>query len=198
MVRHPLIDLFSLTDEGFEDLAEAVLRANEHTLDVKRSGRGADAGVDLLVTTQFSDGVALHQFRWLVQCKHTRQTGKSIGPKDFGNDFSLVDRVAQHEADGYLLIINTRPSTGLQTLFDGLNGNRCPYLIWDHTRLIKEIINNELVIQRFFPEYYEYTKGLIREEKLAEWVIQYDGAIFEEAKAALDEIAGPLPRVRDE
>ena len=54
------------------------------------------------------------------------------------------------------------------------------------------------MIQRFFPEYYEYTKGLIRGEKLAEWVIQYDGAISEEAKAALDEIAGPLPRVRDE
>ena len=58
-------------------------------------------------------------------------------------------------------------------------------------------MKNELVIQQFFPEYYEYTKGLIRGAKLGEWVTQYEDAISEEAKAALDEIDRAVTGVTD-
>jgi hypothetical protein len=40
MARHPLIDLSLLTDEGFEDLAEAIFRADDRIVKDKTFRKG--------------------------------------------------------------------------------------------------------------------------------------------------------------
>jgi hypothetical protein len=168
-----MLDLASLDGERFEQLVVAIFRAKclptprghadagESTpptvIAVSPSGRGADQGLDLLVTTAVNDGVALRQFKWVVQCKHFAQSGKSVQTKDFQNDSSFRDIVSQHVADGYLLVCSTIASVNLQKRFDALTEQRDnPYIfvIWDGARVCEELNRHPDVLKLFFPDYY--------------------------------------------
>src|SRR5882762_4279954 len=88
-VNRALLDLSLLSGEEFEDLIEAVFRAKDKEQKRKRksstfliskilrSGRGHDAGMDLLVTTLLGDFIATREFKWLVQCKHKAKSRTS-------------------------------------------------------------------------------------------------------------------------
>jgi hypothetical protein len=197
MPRHSSLDLSSIGHERFEDLVEAVFRHDDRVVSINRSGRGADAGRDLLITTQVSDGVSVRQFKYLVQCKHRVSPRRAIGPGDFGCEFAFADRVAHHKADGYLLVCNTRPTTGLQDLFDSLssqNGRRILYLIWDGARVVEEVTKHSQVTEQFFPDFYRYRQGLIEAGKIRDWLMCYGDAVSPEARQGLQELTG-LPQV---
>ena len=167
------LDLASLNSEEFEKLVATILRAkcvpapnnqaissesyNPTVLSVLHSGRGADQGRDLLVTTVVNDGILIRQFKWVVQCKHYAKSGKSVQPSDFQNDVSFTDIVAHHHANGYLLVCSTIPSTNLQSHFERLteqDTNPYFFTIWDETRVCEELNRHLNVMKQFFPEYH--------------------------------------------
>ncbi|SRR5260221_2972680 len=116
------LDFSSFTGEQFEDLIEAVFRAQLQpatartspqnsqfvATTVNRSGRGNDAGRDLLVTTIVRDCISPRVIKWLVQCKHNAVSKRAVSPRDFANDFSFPELLADHRANGYLLVCSTR------------------------------------------------------------------------------------------
>lgn len=168
-----MLDLASIDDEQFECLIAAIFRAKilrpatehkssteslSHTVvKVSHTGRGADEGKDLMVTTWVSDCVITRQFKWLVQCKHKAKSKRSVQLADFKNDPFFVDVVRHHGADGYLLVCSTRPSGNLQSRFDTLtadNSNPYHFVIWDGTKVCEEALKKPDLIQQFFPVYY--------------------------------------------
>jgi len=200
------LNLTVLNDEQFEDLIEAIFRAKAPPLpandvgvaestsytvvSVSRSGRGHDEGRDLLITTIVRDCVAPRFIRWVVQCKHKALSGKSVGPGDFDNDFSFPDVVSHHNANGYLLVCSTRPSTRLQARLDKLtsDNNAQQYVAWDYARVCEEVFKHESVMRQFFPEEYRRQQKLVEGSRVEEWARQFDGEISEDALAALSDI----------
>lgn len=183
-----MLDLASLDGERFEQLVAAIFRAKclptpgskadtiesspPTVISVIHSGRGADQGLDLLVTTAVNDGVALRRFKWVVQCKHFAQSGKSVQTRDFQNDPSFCDIVSQHAADGYLLVCSTIASVNLQKRFDALTEQRDnPYVfvIWDGARVSEELNRHLDVLKLFFPDYYRrfHQKPIDRQDIMA-------------------------------
>jgi hypothetical protein len=73
-------------------------------------GRGPDARRDLLVSEQLHGIFQPQKRTWLVSCKHFAKSGKSVGVDD---ETSIIDRVRQHSADGFLDFYSTLPSAGL-------------------------------------------------------------------------------------
>jgi len=210
------LDLALLDDEEFECLVAAIFRAKilhpppdqkpaaeslGHTVVlVSHSGRGADEGRDLTVTTWVSDCVVARQFTWLVQCKHNAKSKRSVQLRDFDNDSSFVDVVAQHGANGYLLVCSTRPSKNLQSRFDALTenvGNPYHFVIWDAARVCGEAHKHPDLIKQFFPDYYRtYLQKEIEFEDVMEW-IQREGISAEKRSllnTALSEVT-PEERV---
>jgi hypothetical protein len=183
------LDLASLDGEDFEKLVAAIFRAksvpaqndqslssgpvNPTVIEVLPSGRGADQGRDMLVTTVVNDGIHIRKFRWLVQCKHNAKSRKSVQPKDVQSNGALPDVVAQHQANGYLLVCSTTPSANLQTLFERLTAqDNNPYIFtaWDETRVCEELNRHLDVLKQYFPEYYRrYYQKPIEIDDIMEW-----------------------------
>ncbi len=197
------INLASLSPERFEDLIEAVFDAkrvrsatkylesadsNEFgVLEIDRSGRGHDEGVDLLVTTLMTDCVSTRQFKWLVQCKHKARGGRSVQASDFSKSFSFPDIIQQHRVDGYLLVCSTRPSTGLQRRFDSLKDDgKNQWVIWDEAKVCAEVNRYADILKQFFPDYYEWSQNLVDRDKVLKWAENY--GVSKEGIAALDDV----------
>jgi len=199
------LNLTLLDDEQFEDLVEAIFRAkapsnaepnqqptevSSTVISIARSGRGQDAGRDLLVTTMVRDCIAPRLIRWVVQCKHKAVSGRSVAPQDFVNDFAFPDILRYHNANSYLLVCSTRPSAKLQALFDNLtnDSNTYQYIVWDYAQLCEAVFSNESVMKQFFPEEYNHQRRLIESCQVEEWANRFDGSISPEALAALNSI----------
>jgi hypothetical protein len=167
------LDLSPLSPEQFEDLIEAIFRARmpEPVISVERSGRGADRGMDLTVRTLVSDGIAFRETKWLVQCKHKAKSAKAVSPGDFKQDFTFPDILAHHNASDFLLVCSTQPSINLQSLFARLTEDKHPhqFIIWNGARVCQEVLDREPLVQRFFPEVYDYQRGLVSREALKQW-----------------------------
>lgn len=204
------LNLASLGGEAFEKLVAALFRAkcvpepnaknissesaNSTVISVLHSGRGADQGRDLLITTIVNDGIFIRQFKWIVQCKHNARSGKSVQPKDIQNNGSLPDLVSYHQANGYLLVCSTIPSANLQSLFEQLtkqNTNPYYFTVWDETRVCEELHRHVNVIKQFFPEYYQrYYQEPFEINNIMKWA-EKSGASEEELtniKMALDKV----------
>ncbi len=69
--------------------------------------RGADAGLDGLVE--------YNNIKYLVSCKHYIKSNKSVGTSDENN---IMDRLVQHEAQGFIGFYSTLPSTSLLNRFN--------------------------------------------------------------------------------
>ncbi len=72
--------------------------------------RGPDGGRDLLVKEQLKGMLATRPFTWLVSCKHYAESEKSVGVNDETN---IVDRLTQHQADGFIGFYSTIASSAL-------------------------------------------------------------------------------------
>jgi hypothetical protein len=174
LAQSATLELASLSAEDFESLVAAIFRAqilthtggqasfnkplNHTVVSVLHSGRGADQGKDLLVTTIVSDCVTARPFKWLVQCKHNATSRRAIRLSDFKDCSSLVDVVTHHGADGYLLACTPRPSTNVQRRFDNLtsdSGNPYHFVTWDETTVRVQLLKYPEVVEVFFPVYYQ-------------------------------------------
>jgi hypothetical protein len=206
------LDLASLNGEEFEKLVAAIFRAksvpapsnqtppsesvNPTVISILHSGRGADQGRDLLVTTVVNDGVIPRQFKWVVECKHYAVSGKSVQLSDFQNSPAFPDIVAHHHANGYLLVCSTIPSVNVQSLFESLTAqNNNPYLfiIWDDTKICEELNRHLDVMKQFFPHYYHrYHERLMDADGVLKWAKERcasEKALSNFSKA-LDEVMG--------
>ena len=73
-------------------------------------GRGVDGGRDLLVKEQLKGILATRPFTWLVSCKHNAASGKSVG---VSQETNIIDRLTQHNADGFIGFYSTIASSPL-------------------------------------------------------------------------------------
>lgn len=123
------------------------------------TGRGADAGQDLVLEEE-GDALFGKKIRsWLVSCKHTAHAnygkGRAVNGGDVGSDGGIIDAVAQHNAHGYLLVCSTVPSSALVTRLDAIERNRgISTHIWDCVDLERMLYTPRgwLTAQRFMPE----------------------------------------------
>lgn len=117
------------------------------------SGKGPDAGRDLICLESRPSLFMPDIKRWLIQCKHTAHGGRSVSVNDLDD---IVDSCTQHEADGYLLICSTVPSAAVVERLAAItrstkNGISATY--WDAVTLEQMLMTPTLwsIAQRFFP-----------------------------------------------
>jgi len=137
--------------ESYIDLAQSAI----FKVEVKRSGSGADGGVDILVDFQFTDAIAEFSRRWVIQCKFHR---RDISPKAIA-DINIPSLIHSYKADGYLLICREKPTSKLTALFERLTSGcslKYQYKIWQgDVFLSKLMVADNTIRQFFFPAYYE-------------------------------------------
>ncbi|MBU2470639.1 MAG: restriction endonuclease, partial [Proteobacteria bacterium] len=95
------------------------------------SGRGPDDGKDLLFTEIINGQLANVKIRWLVSCKDFSESGRAVNETDAG---SILDKVKQHNANGFLLVTTTTVTSGLKKVLDGLNKGEIDRIrthVWD-------------------------------------------------------------------
>jgi len=90
--------------------------------------RGADGGLDSLV--------ALNGKKYLVSCKHYIISGSSVGVND---EQSILDRITQHDASGFIGFYSTVVSTALSSRFSALTQKGYESIVYD-----KNIISDYL------------------------------------------------------
>lgn len=141
-------------EDTFEFFAEEFLR----TLGFKihtRPSRGRDGGMDLIVIEERNGVVGKTDVKWLVSCKHTAHSGRTITPQDEKN---IDTRVAQHGCQGFIGFYSVGISSGLSKTIGKLKESlQCK--IFD-----AEEIENKLVVlaysspdffKRYFPQSYQ-------------------------------------------
>lgn len=104
-----------MTPEAWEFFALDVLNSIGYSI-LRFPSRGPDGGRDGLVS--------LNKKEYLVSCKHYIESGKSVG---VGDEPSILDRVAQNKAHGFIGFYSTVLSTSLDERFTQLNatGHEC-------------------------------------------------------------------------
>ena len=109
------IDLAQIeTGEKFELLCEDLLRAMGFTI-VEKASRGADAGIDLIVSETIRDTMSFsEQRKTVVQCKHWAKGRKAIPFSEVSNFREAMDEAKVRR---YLLITSTLATTDLQRKF---------------------------------------------------------------------------------
>ena len=143
-------DFTQLSDDGTE--LEQLARDLCNTLGYRAawSGKGTDAGRDLIVEEPTSADFGGFPRKWLVSCKHTAVGGSSVGYKEVGD---VPGRLAQHACQGFLLVTTTQPSSGLIDAFEAWEAST-PYLFyyWDAPSLRRLLLREAAapVAQAFF------------------------------------------------
>lgn len=162
----PLIDFKELVSnvpgEGLEGLTRLLGRAKR--LSPSWSGRGADGGRDLLFTEILSGPLSNEKITWLISCKDKAKSGESVSERDLPST-GIKDKLAQHKADGFLLVTTTTVSTAAKSLIDSLDkssGGEIHTLVWDSSELTQMLLDptNQELLKQFLPKSYERVKGL--------------------------------------
>lgn len=81
------------------------------------SGKGQDAGRDLLVDEVGPALFGSQSHTWLVSCKQRLSVDQAVGVSELDG---IIEACAQHEATGFLLVCSTYPSSGAVTRLDEL------------------------------------------------------------------------------
>lgn len=137
--------------EAFEALVRLI--GERLGMIVQWSGRGADGGRDLFFVEEQQGALARRTIRWLVSCKDHSASGASVKEGEVG---SIVDKVAQHRCEGFLLATTTTASTGLKERLDRLDvsgGGTLHTKVWDRFELTRYLSEERFVSlrQQFFP-----------------------------------------------
>ncbi|WP_114011594.1 restriction endonuclease [Cohaesibacter intestini] len=110
--------------------------------------RGADGGKDL-IAEEIRFGVGGETtVRWLVSCKHTAKSGRSVSPQIESN---ITDRVAANKCDAFLGFYSTLPSSGLNNILEGL---QCEQTVYDRERIEAKLLHSSSglqIVERYFP-----------------------------------------------
>jgi hypothetical protein len=148
-----MIDFKELPQDGeaFELLVRELLVTTG--LRVFWSGRGPDGGRDLLADESYKGLFDTHDRRWLVQCKHRAHSRGSVGVNDLDD---IVDSCKQHNAEGYILMCSTCPSSALVRRLEGITANSYDSLtatFWDGSQIEQMLDTAQRwpVAQRYFP-----------------------------------------------
>jgi len=116
-------------------------------------GKGPDGGRDLLCEEPRESVILPDTRLWLVQCKHNAHSGDAVGIK--GLD-SMTDSCTHHNAEGYLLVCSTYPSSTVVGRLEAITKNEKNHLVatyWDAVRIERILKTPTMwpVAQRFFP-----------------------------------------------
>lgn len=151
----------------FEELVkhyfDGVQQQDENTVVasfVEPSGEGADGGRDLLVTLKCKDSVIEYERVWVVQCKFHKE---SISPKHLAQT-NIVGLLHQYNANGYLLVCKTGPTSGTTDMFERLrrsHHSKCfkfLFKIWTGEDIISLIYRRKDLQQQYFSDYWNFLK----------------------------------------
>lgn len=123
------------------------------------SGRGPDSGRDLILEEPGDPALGSKIRKWIISCKHTahadRGNGRSVNGEDIGTDGGIIDTLAQHQGDGYLLVCSTQPSSSLVNRLEQIERNRGIHTyIWDGVELERMLATPKgwSIAQRFMPQ----------------------------------------------
>lgn len=154
--------LSAVPGEGLEQLVR--LLARRKGLSPAWSGRGSDQGRDLILSETLIGPLTRERVTWLVSCKDKAKSRTSVTERELPSP-SIKDKVAQHKANGFLLVTTTTVSTGAKALLDSLdksNGGDLHILIWDASELTSMLLqpDNQDLLKQFLPTSYQRVKGL--------------------------------------
>jgi Restriction endonuclease len=138
--------------ENFQALIRLV--GERSKLIVQWTGRGPDGGRDLIFVENQQGPLKSTSVRWLVSCKDNSLNGRSVTERDVG---SVVDKVRQHDCQGFLLATSTTASAGLKELLDKLDlsvGGPIQTKVWDRFELTKLLLRDEFadLFLQFLPK----------------------------------------------
>jgi hypothetical protein len=159
------IDFDEISDwREFEELVADYFRViREETtsitdVQVRPTGVGSDGGRDILVSFRLTDYIDQFERRWVVQCKFhqgaiTKARLASV---------NIPTLIHEYGADGYLLICKGDVTAKVSEMFENLQ-RECrfgySYRFWTGDEFKSKLLTKISLIQRYFPEYYEYTQS---------------------------------------
>ena len=176
-----MLDFSELPTDGvdFERLVREMLLAQGYR--PYWTGKGPDGGRDLLCDEERTSAFRSDSRTWLIECKHFAGSGRSVGVDDLGD---IYGKCAQHNADGYLLVCSTYPSSAVVNRLEGFcisEKQRLLTTYWDGVHLERLLSAPRLwsVCQRFLPK-----SAQAKEFKIfgtlspSQWVVAYRGFYF--------------------
>jgi hypothetical protein len=145
---------------------------------VQWSGKGPDGGRDLVCYEERLSEFLNDKKTWLIQCKHKAHGGGSVGVGDLDD---IVDSCTQHNAQAYLLVCSTYPSSSLINRLDGITNNptiRIDATYWDATIIEQKLSTPQLwkIAQTFFPKSSKNSSWeIFATDNPNQWIVNYKG-----------------------
>lgn len=161
-------------------------------------GRGADGGRDLTFTERLNSAFQDYDRKWLVQCKHKAESGNAVSDSDLGSA-SLIDKLKQYGAEGYLLITTTVLGSSVSKMFEDFNDikNAHVFHCWDYSKLNEKLLipQNRDVLKEYFPKSYKEVSTLnvfdsidvflkntdltTTSREMIKWILRRDTSIYD-------------------
>jgi len=146
-----MIDFTELPLDGvkFEQLIRELLILDG--FETHWTGVGQDGGRDLVVTEKLKGKLSYYKRKWLISCKHTANSGKSLGREQAGN---ITEDCKAVGAEGYILVCSTQPTSSLVTRLEEIEQNQGIITrFWDSIEIEKMLLqpNTFNLIHTFFP-----------------------------------------------
>lgn len=150
----PEAHIHSGKQDTFEHFAEEFLRALGFKILIRPS-RGRDEGMDLIVIEERNGVVGKTDVKWLVSCKHTAHSGRTITPQD---EKKIDARVSQHGCQGFIGFYSVGVSSGLSKTIENLKESiQCK--IFDAEEIENQLValthSSSDLFKRYFPQSYE-------------------------------------------
>lgn len=147
-----MIDFKELPEDGvkFEQLIRELLVLEG--FETHWTGVGQDGGRDLVITEKLIGDLSEYKRKWLISCKHTANSGKSLGREQAGN---IAEDCKAIGAEGYILVCSTQPTSSLVTRLEEIEKNQNIITkYWDLIEIEKRLLkpNTFSLIHTFFPE----------------------------------------------
>lgn len=173
-----MLDFTELSRDGtdLELMTREILENKD--LEVYWSGKGTDNGRDLICIENTVGTIKVGKKRWVVQCKDYAVSNKAVGVKDLDDISGCVD---MHNAEGYLLVCTTFPSSSLVDRLEKIEETKkISIAIWDSEHLKKELLkpNNLHLINSFMPKSAKKLGWRINGIEPGFWYATFEGHSF--------------------
>ncbi|MDH4222048.1 MAG: restriction endonuclease [candidate division Zixibacteria bacterium] len=149
--------------KDFQDMIRDILKEECFTI-VSESGIGPDQGKDLIIKGKLKNTLEEKERKYLVQCKHKAKSSKNVSEKEIG---SIMDKISQHEVEGYLIATSTDITSGLQGVIDGINKNEKNYFVgyWSKNTIEKKLIEHPNIYLQYMPKSYSKFYKIVEKGK---------------------------------
>jgi hypothetical protein len=121
---------------------------------IQHPSRGADGGKDMIVSETLTGIIHSEPVNWLVSCKHTAYSGKSISAKD---EADLSDRIKSFNCIGYIGMYSVIASAGLSEKLHRMS-KEYKFILFDCKKIEYEMIHNPKMaplFRQYFPKSYK-------------------------------------------